>query len=58
MALQTLTSTLPCLTELMDAFFGDLFLNVGRVSLLTFPLRSGMVRPFLFDTISGSGRAY
>ena len=31
--------TLLCQMELMDAVFGDTFINVGRVSLLTFPLR-------------------
>ena len=41
MALQTLAGTLPCRMEFMDAVFGDLFLNVGRHSLLTFPFEVG-----------------
>ena len=58
MALQTSVGILPCRMELMDAVFGDLSLNVGKNSLLTFPLRLEMVRQHLFGTTSGPGRPF
>jgi len=58
MALQTMASTLSSRLKLMVAAFADLFLNVGRDSLPTFPLMLAMARPYLFGSMSGSGRAF
>jgi len=42
---------------LMDAAFGDIFLNVGRVFFLSFTLKSMMELPYLFGIINGVGKA-
>ena len=36
--------------------FGDAYVNVGKVSFLTFSLRLEMDLLFLFDTVSGVGK--
>jgi len=41
---------------LMVVAFGDAYLNVGKVSFLTFSLRLEMDLLFLFDTVSGVGK--
>ena len=57
MELQTLGGTLLRRMVLMDAAFGDIFLNVGRVSFPSFTLKSVMELSYLFGIISGVGKA-
>jgi len=55
MAQLTLVGILLHRMVLMGVVFGDTYLNVGKVSFLTFPLRLAMDLLFLFGTISDVG---